>query len=209
MHLPVIEHGEQTAAYARQSPRAACLPPAAATVRARLTRFYPAWYKPLPLLTTTEYTEVNMACANFPTRVLPATLAVTLLVLLTLPLSGCNTVQHHLRGESLERAVKGYERAMRWSNFPIVLSLHKFPEDQPLPLPEDYEAYQITGYDTVYAMVQTGTASAHQTIKIEYVEIDTQRVKSVHDAQAWEYDSEGGRWVVTSPFALPARKARR
>ena len=131
--------------------------------------------------------------------------AVIVVLLASMTLGGCGTISGHLKNESLDRTLKNYERGMRWGNYPVVLSMHKIPPDAPIPLPEDYADYTISGYDIVYAAVMTGDNHAVQTIKIQYVDLPTQRLHAVMDRQAWEYDLEGKRWVLTSPFALPAR----
>ena len=134
-------------------------------------------------------------------------IAVVAILLSLVFLSACQTVTGHLKSESFDRAVKNYERAMRWGNYPVVLSMHKAPDDlnAPIPLPEDYTDYKISGYDIVYAPVIIGENNAHQTIKISYVDLPTQRLYSVNDRQQWEYDLVDKRWMVASPFALPAK----
>lgn len=127
-----------------------------------------------------------------------------LLSLLLLALSGCKSVSDLKQGDDLDRALKGYEAAMRWSDFHAALTYHKWPEGEPVPLPEDYAHLRVMEYYVIYPPVASTEGTAQQAVEISYVNRDYQILRKVTDRQTWVYNKDVKRWEITSPMPLPS-----
>ena len=130
--------------------------------------------------------------------------AVTLFLVLALSLGGCKTLSEMKQGDDLDRAIKGYEAAMRWSDFSSVLTYHKFPEGEPVPLPEDFQDLRVMQYRVVYSPVVSTEGTAQQMVEISYINQNYQILRKVKDRQTWALDKDTKRWEITSPVALPS-----
>ena len=123
---------------------------------------------------------------------------------LALSLGGCKSIGDIKKGDDLDRALKGYEAAMRWSDYSSMLTYHNFPEDDPVPLPEDFQALRVMQYEVIYPPVSREDGSTQQMVEISYINQDYQIVRKVKDPQIWVHNEDVGRWEITSPVPLPS-----
>ena len=123
---------------------------------------------------------------------------------LLLAVSGCKSISEMKQGDDLDRALKGYEAAMRWSDFHAVLTYHKWPEGEPAPLPEDFSQLRVMDYYVVYPPVASTESTVQQAVEISYVNQDYQILRKVTDRQIWVYNKEIKRWEIASPMPLPS-----
>jgi hypothetical protein len=127
-----------------------------------------------------------------------------LLAALLLAVSGCKTISDIKQGDDLDRALKAYEAAMRWSDYAAALTYHKWAEGEPVPLPEDFASLRVMEYYVVYPPVTSSDATAQQAVEISYVNQDYQILRKVTDRQTWAYNKDIKRWEITSPMPLPS-----
>jgi len=127
-----------------------------------------------------------------------------LLSVLLLTLGGCKSISDIKEGDDLDRALKAYEAAIRWSDFHAALTYHRWPEGEPIPLPEDYAHLRVMEYFVVYPAVTSSDSTAQQAVEISYVNQDYQILRKVTDRQSWVYNKEIKRWEITSPMPLPS-----
>ena len=123
---------------------------------------------------------------------------------LLLALAGCKSISDMKEGDDLDRALKAYEAAMRWSDFHAALTYHKWPEGEPVPLPEDFSHLRVMDYYVVYPPVTSTDSTAQQAVEISYVNQDYQILRKVTDRQTWVYNKDIKRWEITSPMPLPS-----
>ena len=123
---------------------------------------------------------------------------------LLLALGGCKSISDMKEGDDLDRALKAYEAAMRWSDFHAALTYHKWPEGEPVPLPEDFAHLRVMDYYVVYPPVTSSDSTAQQAVEISYVNQEYQILRKVTDRQIWVYNKDIKRWEITSPMPLPS-----
>jgi len=120
------------------------------------------------------------------------------LVLLALLLvaTGCQT--NVSRKDAINVALYSYEKALRWVGPREAYSFLR--EDlQPPYLPADIDSYRIVGYTVMAPPVEIQENLVVQTVKIRYVNADTQVMREIMDEQAWESE-DGKSWKRTNPI---------
>jgi len=131
-------------------------------------------------------------------------LAGLMVVLLAVTLTGCKSISDFRQGDQLDASLKSYEGAMRWSDFSSVLTFHKWPEGESVPLPEDFKDLRIMEYYVVYPPVTSTDATVQQMVEISYVNQNYQVLRKVSDRQIWAYDKDLKRWELITPMPLPS-----
>lgn len=121
-----------------------------------------------------------------------------LLVLLSLLLSGCDSMPLTPAQEKLRTTLRSYEVTLRWTN---IADAYKYliPElaEQALP-PADIGNIKITDYEVVSPPTIVGNR-ARQQVRIRYIFQDRQLVKEVLDNQEWLDHPEAG-WRRSNPI---------
>ena len=122
----------------------------------------------------------------------------TVLLLFTFLLSGCETIGEKKRTAKLENTLRAYESALRWSYFDLARNMalpKKDALEKPIP---NLENIRVTSYEVTQPPVMVDPDTAVQMAEIRYVRKDSQVVREVRDRQIWRYDEENKRWGLDS-----------
>lgn len=121
----------------------------------------------------------------------------TLSILLCLiALSGCQT--NVSRKDAIRVALYSYEKSLRWTG-PAEGYKYLREDLQPPYLPADIDHYKIVGYTVVTPPVEYQEGHVVQTVKLRYINTDTQVMRELVDEQLWESE-DGKSWVRTNPI---------
>jgi len=121
------------------------------------------------------------------------------LLLVTLLLAGCQALEVRERQTSLDKALRAYETAIRWSYIHQAYSLMRPEQIEEVEIPSGLENIKVTRYEVLDPAVNDiKTNTARQVAFISYVEKDRQQEKTLTDHQLWEYDDSVGRWYLIS-----------
>jgi len=123
------------------------------------------------------------------TRLLPCIVAALLA-------AGCGSIQKDKKSNALEAALTRYGAALRWGYYDTAYGF-VHPAKRTMA-PEGMENIQVTGYDVVQPPLQSDESNASQVVRIDYVHVDEQRVRSLTDRQQWRYEPETETWWLYS-----------
>ena len=137
------------------------------------------------------------------------------LFLVAIWLVGCQTLEIKNRQVSLEKALRAYEIAIRWSYIHQAYSLLKPERVKEVEIPQGLDNIKVTRYEILDPATNNPKSNtATQVAFISYVEKDRQQEKTLTDHQLWEYDQKADRWYLISgvptfitPIAQPKMRA--
>jgi hypothetical protein len=115
-----------------------------------------------------------------------------------LAISGCAIVERDQRAVALQAATNGYQAAIRWGYHETAIGFLAPERRQDPSLTSVFENIRITGYDVLQPPVIQGDDTAIQIVRIDYLNEDTQVVKSLTDRQLWRWDDRQGIWSLAS-----------
>ncbi len=123
----------------------------------------------------------------------------SLVALLAAALVGCNPVKEDKMSDTLQDALNGYQKALRWGYFDNAFAYLDPKQRNDKPMPAVLEGLRLTGYDVIQpAVVKEEKMTAMQLVEIEYVYEDQQVVKKLKDRQIWHYDEKKKSWWLES-----------
>ena len=128
------------------------------------------------------------------------------LLLASLLLSGCQSLDRKKQDKLLTQTLRTYESTLRWGDLRKAYSFLEPELATKTDVPSGLENIQVTGYEIVSPPVPMSEKSIMQVAHIQYVLKDQQMEKSITDQQLWEYNLEDQRWYLTSkvpPFGQP------
>ncbi len=138
-----------------------------------------------------------------------AQFSIPLILLLTLLLAGCKTLDIGSLTKSdaektLRTALRGYEATLRWG-FPGQAYNFLKPElKAKSKIPDNLDNIKVTNYHVLQAPIMQGekeeTITAEQGVVILYVFEDRQIERKLVDNQTWEYIPDEKTWVRTNPI---------
>lgn len=110
--------------------------------------------------------------------------------------SGCQTSVS--RKDAINVALYSYEKALRWVG---PSEAYGFLRDdlQPPYLPANIDRFSVVGYTVMAPPVEIQEDVVVQTVKIRYVNSDTQVMRELMDEQVWETE-DGKNWKRTNPI---------
>jgi hypothetical protein len=120
--------------------------------------------------------------------------------------SGCAIVERDQRAVALQAATNGYQAAIRWGYHETAISFLAPERRQDPGLTSVFENIRITGYDVLQPPVIQADDTAIQVVRIDYLNEDTQVVRSLTDRQLWRWDDGQGTWHLSS--GLPPMSPR-
>jgi hypothetical protein len=130
---------------------------------------------------------------------LPAWLRVALATLL---LSACATQADMM--DDLNKTLRGYEKAVRWTQFDAVYSFHKWANDQEPSIPANMEKIKVTKYETSREKFDPKAKIMKQTVTLNYYNTDDQRVRTLKHRHEWKYFPKSKRWyLISEPIVFP------
>lgn len=120
------------------------------------------------------------------------------LLLLALPLAGCQTLSERSDAQKLQQTLDSYGAAVRWQ--PLVgLYGYLQPELQPAEPPAGLDNVRVTSYEVSAPPRQLAEGRVAQTAVIEYVRVERQVVRTLVDSQLW-VRSDSGEWQRANPI---------
>ena len=120
------------------------------------------------------------------------------LLLATLLLSGCQSLERRKQNELLTQTLRTYESTLRWGDLRKAYSFLKPELAAKTDIPSGLDNVQITRYEVVSPPVPMSDNSALQVVEIQYVLKDQQMEKLITDQQLWEFNPEELRWYLAS-----------
>lgn len=131
-------------------------------------------------------------------RIIPVMRYIFLIVVLSLGLTACQSLDLRRDARKLEQTLSTYATAVRWQ--PLASSYAFLdPKIQPETLPDGLGNIRVTGYEVNAAPRQLAEDRVTQSVLIEYVLIDQQAVRSLVDQQLW-VRSDKGVWQRANPI---------
>ncbi len=118
-------------------------------------------------------------------------------VMVIVLLAGCQS--HVSRKAGIEKALNNYESTLRWQN---IREAYRFlrPELQPAYLPQGIDSMRVVGYEVLDRPVEVSENVVVQRVEVQYVNQETQIMKTFMDEQIWESDDDGKTWLRASPM---------
>ena len=123
-------------------------------------------------------------------------LVIPFLVLLIL---GCASYQLSRQMEKFDLVAKGYENAIKWSDFPTAYNFNK--DSKTGSNPPDFnklKLVKVTSYEVRQFIVSEDNSQIRQVVEIHYYKANYTVVRTVIDHQLWEYDPEDKNWYLLS-----------
>jgi len=122
--------------------------------------------------------------------------------LVTLLLSACATQADMM--DNLNKALRGYEKAVRWGKFEAVYSYHKWEANQEPEIPANMEKIRVTKYEASRQKFDQKNLTMKQTVTLRYYNTDDQRERSLKHRHEWKYFSDSKRWyLISDPIVFP------
>ncbi len=120
------------------------------------------------------------------------------MVVMLLP--GCQVIETKEQQNTLDKALRTYETAIRWSYLRQAYSLKKPEQLKDIEIPQGLENIKVTQYEVLKPAIIDSAKNdiARQVVFISYVEQDRQQEKTLTDHQLWEYDKNAKRWYLIS-----------
>jgi len=106
--------------------------------------------------------------------------------------------------DSLNKTLRGYEKAVRWAKFDAAYSYHKWNTDQEASIPTNMENIRVTKYESSSQRFDQQKLIMKQTITLHYYNTGDLRERSLKHRHEWKYFPESKRWYLTSdPIVFP------
>lgn len=141
-----------------------------------------------------------MSCGTMPARFTPdnRTMRITLVTLLLsglVLLGGCATDR---RNHSLETTLTAYGTALRWNGFAQAQSFVDPAYRKAHPLTDldraRYQQVRVSDYDSGNGPIPVDADTVRQVARIDLININTQRQRSIIDHQTWHWDAQSRHW---------------
>lgn len=120
----------------------------------------------------------------------------TVAIFITLLLGACATTGDKM--DDLNKALRGYEKAIRWGKYDAAYSFHKWDKGVQPTIPANMENIRVTSYETVGEKFNEKLMIMKQTVKLRYYSTETLREKAMQLPQEWKYFPELKRWYLIS-----------
>lgn len=115
---------------------------------------------------------------------------------ITLLLSACATTNDMM--DSLNKSLRGYEKAIRWAQYDAAYSFHKWEAGMQPSMPENIENFRVTKYKTFGEQFNPKEKTMKQTVKLRYYNTEDQRERSLEQPQEWKFFPDNDRWYLVS-----------
>jgi len=120
-------------------------------------------------------------------------------LLLSVGLAGCGTVQNKNRAMAMDDSLKTYEKLIRWGEFRAAANYIVFREKEPKPFDFEFlEHVRVTAYQVTDRIISPDELEITIRASLEYYHDESNRVFSLRDVQIWWYDEELKRWFLDS-----------
>ena len=123
-----------------------------------------------------------------------------ILLLSVVALAGCAALESKSRMEQLDNLMRGYAKALAWSDFAVAYTATKAAQQAPLPDAAALKDIKITSYEPAAALVERDGKSIKRVARIRYVHTSRMAERSLTTDEEWRYSDEAGRWFLQSGF---------
>jgi len=123
-----------------------------------------------------------------------------LLLLGMVLLAGCAVLESKSRMEQLDNLMRGYARALAWSDFAVAYTATRAAQEAPLPDAAALKDIKITAYEPAAPLVEQDGKSIKRVARIRYVHTSRMAERSLTTDEEWKYSDEAGRWFLQSGF---------
>ena len=123
-----------------------------------------------------------------------------LLLFSMVALAGCAALESKSRMEQLDNLMRGYAKALAWSDFAVAYTATKAAQQAPLPDAAALKDIKITSYEPAAALVERDGKSIKRVARIRYVHTSRMAERSLTTDEEWRYSDEAGRWFLQSGF---------
>jgi len=113
-------------------------------------------------------------------------------------LSACQTVSEKNNITKLTETLRTYKVNCRWGDLDKLVGYFKEPSEAEIQ--DDISNIKIVKYEVLGSSILTTETTAIQDIKIHYVYIDKQSLRTLIDHQKWHYDEEKSIWYRSNPL---------
>ena len=141
---------------------------------------------------------------GFPIPVLPVQTRIILrrwfLLAALVALAGCAALASKSRMEQLDNLMRGYAKALTWSDFTMAYSATQGALNTPLPDAAALKDIKITSYEPAAPLVEQDGKSIKRVARIRYVHTSRMAERSLTTNEEWTYSEEAGRWFLVSGF---------
>ena len=115
-------------------------------------------------------------------------------------LAGCAGMESKSRLEQLDSLLRGYAKALAWSNFEVAYTATREALQAPLPDAGTYKDIKITSYEPAVPLVEQEGKSIKRVVLIRYVHTARMVERSLTTDEEWVYSDEDKRWFLRSGF---------
>jgi hypothetical protein len=122
------------------------------------------------------------------------------LLLGTIVLAGCAGMVTKSRMEQLDNLMRGYARALAWSDFEVAYTATKAAQQAPLPGAAALKDIKITSYEPAAPLVEQDGKIVKRVARIRYVHTSRMAEHGLTTNEEWQYSDEAGRWFLLSGF---------
>lgn len=123
-----------------------------------------------------------------------------ILLLSMVALAGCAALESKSRMEQLDNLMRGYAKALAWSDFAVAYTATKAAQQAPLPDAAALKDIKITSYEPAAPLVEQDGKSIKRVARIRYVHTSRMAERSLTTDEEWRYSDEAGRWFLQSGF---------
>jgi len=115
-------------------------------------------------------------------------------------LAGCAAMESRSRMEQLDNLMRGYAKALAWSDFEVAYTATQAAQVAPLPDAAAFKGIKITAYEPATPLVEQGGRTIRRVAHIRYVHTSRMAERSLTTNEEWKYSDEAGRWYLQSGF---------
>ncbi|MCW9024059.1 MAG: hypothetical protein OQK73_05200 [Gammaproteobacteria bacterium] len=123
-----------------------------------------------------------------------STLGIVLSLVLILGLTACAGPSK--KDRSLQETMRAYEHSIRWSRMENINNYLKEPIEFSAEMHEKLKHIQVTSYRLLSRTLRKN--EINQLVEIQYYHDQNATVRTITDAQKWEYDEEEEAWFLIS-----------
>jgi len=102
--------------------------------------------------------------------------------------------------EQLDSLLRGYAKALTWSDFEVAYTATQAAQVAPLPDAALLKEIKITAYEPATPLVEQDGKTIRRVARIRYVHTSRMAERSLTTNEEWQYSDEAGRWFLLSGF---------
>lgn len=122
------------------------------------------------------------------------------LVLFAVLLSGCAYIETNSRMQQFDDLLRGYARAMTWSNLDAAYSATRAAEKRAQADGTAFQDIKITSYEVASQKVEESGKTIRRIAQIRYVHTERMIERKLTVEEEWKYSEDSKRWILESGF---------